>query len=416
MITERDCQAMDEADPLYPISDRFAKASGDKIYLDANSMGAMPKDVPARLEHLCREGWVEARRSGWTKFDWLDLPHDIGAAIAPFIGADAKDVIVADSTSVNLFKILAYAWQRRQSGKVILTERANFPTDIYIAEGLSRLLGEPEVQLIESKADLIPSIGANVASGASVAIVYLSLVDYRTSERWDMADITRRAHEAGALVVFDLSHAAGAVPVDLKKADVDFAVGCGYKYLSGGPGSPAYIYVRPDHQDDAWPAIAGWIGHADYFAFADHYAPGDGVNRFMTGTPTVVANEVFSAAASILRDVRPADLFAKHRSLSDLTKALLAQECGSFGIEVVSPPDYDRQGGHIAFRAPGAGAVTEALLAHGVVSSFRRPEQIRFGLGPLYLSHHDIWTAISRLKDIMKTERWRASEYQQVSV
>ena len=367
MITERDCLAMDDADPLRSIRDRFAKAEGDRIYLDANSMGAMPRDVPDRIERLCRDGWVEARRSGWTKFDWLDLPHDIGAAIAPFIGADTKDVIVADSTSVNLFKILAYAWQRRRSGNVILTERANFPTDIYIAEGLSRLLDEPEVQLIDSKDELIPAIKANVA------IVYLSLVDYRTSERWDMAEITRLAHDAGALVVFDLSHAAGAIPVDLKTANADFAVGCGYKYLSGGPGSPAYVYVRPDHQDDAWPAIAGWIGHADYFAFADHYAPGAGVNRFMTGTPSVVANEVFSAAASILRDVSPGDLFAKHRSLSELTKSLLAQECAAFGIELVSPQNYDQQGGHIAFRAPGAGSVTEALLADGVVSSFPAP-------------------------------------------
>lgn len=410
MITEQDCHALDDADPIRGIRDHFARAESGAIYLDANSMGAMPKDVPDRLERLCRNGWVEARRSGWTKFDWLDLPHDIGAAIAPFIGAEAKDVIVADSTSVNLFKILAYAWQRRKSGKVILTERANFPTDIYIAEGLSRLLGDPEVQLIDTKDELIPAIGPNVA------IVYLSLVDYRTSERWDMAEITSRAHEAGALVVFDLSHAAGAVPVDLTAANADFAVGCGYKYLSGGPGSPAYIYVRPDHQDNAWPAIAGWIGHADYFAFADHYEPGSGVNRFMTGTPTVVANEVFSAAAAILREVQPADLFTKHRSLSELTKNLLAQECAAFGIEVVSPADYDHQGGHIAFRAPGAGSVTEALLAKGVVSSFRRPEQIRFGLGPLYLSHHDVWVAISDLRDIMQQELWRAPEFQKVSV
>jgi kynureninase len=401
---------MDEADPLGSVRDRFAKAKGGRIYLDANSMGAMPRDVPERLGRLCQEGWVEARRSGWTKFDWLDLPHDIGAAIAPFIGADAKDVIVADSTSINLFKILAYAWQRRRSGTVILTERANFPTDIYVAEGLSRLLGEPEVQLIDSKDELIPAIKPNVG------IVYLSLVDYRTSERWDLAEITKLAHDAEALVVYDLSHAAGAIPVDLKGADADFAVGCGYKYLSGGPGSPAYIYVRPDHQDDAWPAIAGWIGHADYFAFAEHYAPGAGVNRFMTGTPSVVANEVFSSAASILRDVSPTDLFAKHRSLSQLTKNLLAQECAAFGIEVVSPENYDQQGGHIAFRAPGAGAVTEALLADGVVSSFRRPEQIRFGLGPLYLSHHDVWAAISRLKNIMQNELWKVPEYQNVSI
>jgi kynureninase len=410
MITERDCLALDEADPLRTIRDRFARSAADTIYLDANSMGAMPKDVPERLERLCREGWVEARRSGWTKFDWLDLPHDIGAAIAPFIGADPKDVVVADSTSINLFKILAYAWQRRKSGKIILSERSNFPTDIYIAEGLCRLLGDPELRLIDDKDELIPAITDDIA------IVYLSLVDYRNSERRDMAEITRRAHDAGALVIFDLSHAAGAIPVDVRGADADFAVGCGYKYLSGGPGSPAYIYVHPDHQDDAWPAIAGWIGHADYFAFAEHYAPGAGVNRFMTGTPTVVANEVFSAAAAILRDVRPADLFAKHRSLSELTKDLLAQECAAFGIELVSPADYERQGGHIAFRAPGAGSVTEALLADDVVSSFRRPEQIRFGLGPLYLSHHDMWKAISRLRNIMEHERWRAPEFQNVSV
>ncbi len=410
MITERDCRALDEADPLRSIRERFAKAANDTVYLDANSMGAMPEDVPKRLERLCQEGWVEARRSGWTKFDWLDLPHDIGAAIAPFIGADPKDVVVADSTSVNLFKVLAYAWQRRKGGKIVLSERSNFPTDIYIAEGLCRLLGEPELRLIDEKAELISAISDDVA------IVYLSLVDYRTSERWDMAEITRRAHDAGALVVFDLSHAAGAIPVDLRATHADFAVGCGYKYLSGGPGSPAYVYVRPDHQDDAWPAIAGWIGHADYFAFAEHYAPGAGVNRFMTGTPTVVANEVFSAAAAILRDVHPEDLFAKHRSLSELSKDLLAQECATFGIELVSPADYENQGGHIAFRAPGAGSVTEALLADGVVSSFRRPEQIRFGLGPLYLSHHDMWKAISRLRNIMEHELWRAPEYQTVSV
>ncbi|MGI9434986.1 MAG: kynureninase [Geminicoccaceae bacterium] len=410
MITERDCETIDDADPLRPIRERFAQAESGTIYLDANSMGAMPKDVPARVAKLCHEGWVKARRSGWTKFDWLDLPHDIGAAIAPFIGADAKDVIVADSTSINLFKTLAYAWQRRRSGKVILSERANFPTDIYVAEGLCRLLGEPELSLIDARDDVISTITEDVA------IVYLSLVDYRTSERWDLADVTRRAHDVGALVVWDLSHAAGAVPVNLSAGRADFAVGCGYKYLSGGPGSPAYIFARADHQDDTWPAIAGWIGHADYFAFADHYAPGAGVNRFMTGTPTVVANEVFSAAAAILRDVMPADLFAKHRSLSQLTKDLLAQECASFGIEIASPMDYERQGGHIAIRAPGAGAVTEALLAHGVVSSFRRPEQIRFGLGPLYLSHHDIWVAVDRLKTIMQQELWRAPEYQNVSI
>jgi kynureninase len=410
MITEQECLALDEADPLRPVRERFTAAEDGTIYLDANSMGAMPKDVPARLERLCREGWVGARRRGWTRFDWLELPHDLGAAIAPFIGASAKDVVVADSTSVNLFKILAYAWERRRQGRMILSERANFPTDIYVAEGLCRLLGEPELKLIEAKDELFQAITPEVA------VVYLSLVDYRTSERFDLAEVTKRAHEAGALVVFDLSHAAGAVPVDLVGSGADLAVGCGYKYLSGGPGSPAFVYVREDHQDDAWPAIAGWIGHADYFAFAEAYEPGAGVSRFMTGTPSVVANEVFAAAAAILREVEPADLFAKHRSLSRLAVDLLEERCGRFGVELVSPKEYDRQGGHVAFRAPGAGAVCEALLAKGVVSSFRRPEQIRFGLGPLYLSHMDVWNALDRLREILELELWQAPESQKVSV
>ncbi len=410
MISRQDCIQMDRADPLRPCRDRFAPSRDGTIFLDANSMGAMPKDVPARLSRLCLEGWVEQRRRGWTKFDWLDLPHDIGAAIAPLIGADPKDVIVADSTSINLFKILAYAWERRQGGRVILSERGNFPTDVYVAEGFCRLMGEPELRMVEAKDQLAAAITSEVA------IVYLSHVDYRSSERWDMAAVTRLAHAAGALVVWDLSHAAGAVPVDLGAAGADFAVGCGYKYLSGGPGSPAYLYVRPDHQDDAWPAIAGWIGHADYFAFADSYQPGEGVRRFMTGTPAVVANAVFAAAAAILSDVRPNDLWQKHRSLSRLMVELLAQECARFGVEVTSPRDYDRQGGHVACRAPGAGSVTEALLDHGVVSSFRKPDSIRFGLGPLYLSHEDVWVAVARLKEILEGEIWRASRYQTVSI
>lgn len=405
------CQVLDAQDPLAPLRDHFAVAKAGTIFLDANSMGAMPAAVPDRLASFFSDAWVEMRRQGWNHFEWMERPAQIGHAVAPLIGAEGDDVLACDNTTVNLFKMLAYAWKVRESGSIILTEDGNFPTDLYVAQGLPHMIdGQPEIHVCRSRAEVIDSISPEVA------VVYLSHVDYRTSERWDMADINRRAHEVGALTVWDLSHAAGAVPVDLAGSDADFAVGCGYKYLSMGPGGPAYLWVNPKHATKAWPAICGWMGHQDVFAFATEYAPLAGAKGNATGTPAVIANEVAWCAAEIWRQVDPQSLWAKHKALGDLMIALLEQECGPLGVALNSPRDYDQRGGHISFSHPGAGPVCEAMLEAGVVGSFRKPNALRFGLGVLTLSYEDIWEAVARLKDILQTERWQQLKYQKVSV
>ena len=405
------CQMLDAEDPLAHLRQRFAVASDGQIFLDANSMGAMPSTVPQRMAEFYSAAWVEVRRQGWNHFEWMQRPQQIGAAIAPFIGAEGKDVIACDNTTINLFKMLTYAWRIRQSGTTILTEDGNFPTDLYIAQGLPGVVdGKPEIHICNSRAQVLENITDDVA------VVYLSHVDYRTSERWDMADINQRAHAVDALTVWDLSHAAGAVPVDLTGSGADFAVGCGYKYLSMGPGGPAYLWVNPKHATAAWPTICGWMGHADVFAFATDYAPLADAQAQATGTPAVIANEVAWCAAEIFTEVEPTLLWAKHKALGELMITLLEQECGELGVEINSPREYDQRGGHIGFSHPGAGPVCEALLEAGVIGSFRKPNALRFGLGALSLSYEDIWQAVARLREILVTERWREARFQKVSV
>ena len=408
-ITAETCRAMDEADPLAPFRERFQSSAGDTIFLDANSMGAMPRTVPGRLDEFFRDAWVELRRQGWNHFQWMERPAQIGAAIAPLMGANAEDVIACDNTTVNLFKALSFAWRTRATGTRIVTESGNFPTDLYVAQGVAADTGA-ELSVCDSRAALVEAIRPGVA------IVYLAHVDYRTGERWDMAEICARARAVGARTVWDLSHSTGAIPVDLMGAGADFAVGCGYKYLSGGPGGPAYIWMHPEHRDVAEPTIRGWMGHADVFAFATEYAPMPGVGRQATGTPAVIANEVAWCAAEIWCEVDPPMLWAKHQALGDLMIALLEQECGALGVTVNTPRDYDQRGGHVGFSHPGAGPVCEALLEARVVGSFRKPNALRFGLGALYLSYGDIWETVARLKAILETERWRDPRFQKVSV
>ena len=411
MIDLEHCRALDAGDPLRAVRDRFARPTEDTVYLDGNSIGAMPADAPARVERVMLEGWRDARRRGWSRYDWLEKPWRLGEGLAHILGAGQDDVVVSDNTSVNLFKILGYAWQLDRTRPVIVTEAYNFPTDMYVAEGLARFAGGgAAVRRIDEPGALEGALSADVG------VLYLSLVDYRSSRRWNMAEVNALARRRGVLTLWDCSHAAGAVPVDLAGTGADFAVGCGYKYLCGGPGAPAWLYVSPRHQDRAWPVVAAWMGHADVFAFAPDYEPGPGVRRHLTGTPGILANEAMSAAVDIWRDVKREDLAWKHRSLSGLTIALLEQEGGKFGVRVTSPLDYDEQGGHVGFSHPGAGSVCEALLEHGVVSSFRKPDVIRFGISPVALSHEDIWVAVSRLRHVLETEVWRAPRFAKVSV
>jgi kynureninase len=371
----------------------------------------MPAEAPERVQRLMNEGWRDARRRGWNRFDWLEKPWLLGAGLAHILGCGEDDVVFCDSTSVNLYKILGYAWQLERKRPVIVTEAHNFPTDMYVAEGLVRFAGgDASVRRIGEPHEL------DAALRPDTGVLYLSHVDYRSSRRWDMAEVNRKARAAGVLTVWDLSHSAGAIPVDLSGTDSDFAVGCGYKYLCGGPGAPAWLYVHPRHQDRAWPVISGWMGHADVFAFATAYEPMRGVRRQLTGSPGIIANEAMAAAIDLWKEVRREDLAWKHRSLSELLVGLLEQECARFGVQVTSPRNYDARGGHITIRHPGAGSITEALLANGVVSSFRKPDWIRFGLQALALSHEDLWLAVSRLRKVLEAELWRDPKFAKVSV
>jgi len=410
-ISRELCQKLDAADPLSAFRGRFQAPQKDTIFLDANSMGAMPATVPDRLASFCTDAWVELRRQGWNHFEWMERPYQIGQSIAHLMGAQPDDVIACDNTTVNLYKLLTYAWRVRSSGNVILSEDGNFPTDLYVAQGLpNALVGEPTIKICNSRDELIDRIDANTA------VIYLSHVDYRTSARWNMADICQRAKEVGALTVWDLSHSTGAIPVDLMGSDADFAIGCGYKYLSGGPGGAAYLWVNPRHADAAWPTICGWMGHENVFAFATQYAPHTGAWRHATGTPAVIANEVFSCAADIWRDVDATLLWDKHKQLGNLLIDTLEQECAALGVTINTPRNYDERGGHIGFSHEGAGPLCEALLDAGVVGSFRKPNALRFGLGALYLSYENIWETVERLKHILNTESWRQAKYQKVSV
>jgi len=411
MITLAHCQALDARDPLAFLRASFAQPQEDTIYLDGNSVGAMPADAPDRVHALLTQGWRDARRRGWSYFDWLEKPWLLGQALSHLLGARPHDVIFSDNTSVNLFKLLAYAWKINPQRPVIVSERYNFPTDIYIAQGLAHFLdGQAQLRLIDHPDEL------SAALGPDVGVVYLSHVDYRSSYRWPMRQTSQAVNACGALVFWDLSHAAGAIPVELQADGADFAVGCGYKYLCGGPGAPAWLYVHPHHQEKDWPVIAGWMGHEDIFAFAPNYAPSAGVRRHLTGSPSILANQAMSAAADLWKQVKPADLGWKHQSLSELLVDLLRERCAHLGVTVTSPLDYAQRGGHLTFRHPGAGSVTEALLALGVVSSFRKPDSIRFGLSPLYLSHADIWTAVDRLVQVLETKVWKEPRFAKVSV
>ncbi len=408
MITFAQCEALDHADPLGPVRDLFdhprpREGQRERIYLDANSIGAMPKAAPDRLLELLRQGWSRDRRRSWATGEWLSAPARLGDRIAPLIGAASGEVLVCDSTSINLFKLLAAALKLRPGRPVIVSEAGNFPTDLYIAQGLSDLLGPAcELRLIPEGRDPADHIGPDTA------ILSLSLVDYRSSRRYDMARLTQAAHQAGALILWDLSHAAGAIPVDLNAAGADFAVGCTYKYLCGGPGSPAFLFAAQHHHQAMHPALTGWMGHAAQFDFDTQYQPATGIIRQLCGTPPVLANAVLETALEIWSSVPTAAVHAKHASLSALMIDLLDQRCPA--LTLVSPRDYADRGGHVSVRHRNGAALVEALARHDVICSHRAPDSIRFGLGPLALRHVDIWQAVDRLAAVLTGQSWRAVE------
>lgn len=414
LLTRADCAALDAQDPLASLRARFEPAPPGMIFLDGNSMGALPAEAPQRALQMLQGEWSAHRRHAWTVADWLDAPQRIGAGLAHLLGVQPQDVIAVDNTTAVLHKLLVHGLQSysdQPRRRVIVVEREGFPTDCHVVQGVvHHSAGRWEMREIDGPADLPAALRDDVA------MVLLSHADYRTSRRWDMAATGARVHAAGARVLWDLSHTAGAMPVDLEGHGADYAVACGYKYLSGGPGCPALAWIRPEWQGDAWPALPGWLGHAERLDFRCDYAPAPGVLALIGGTMPVLQNAVMETAVHIWREVRRKDLAWKHRSLSTTLATLLVQQCGALGVELVSPADYAQRGGHVAFRCPGGGPVCEALLADGVCGSFRHPDGIRFGLAPLTLSHVELWEAVARLRLVLAEERWRDPRFATVSI
>jgi len=402
------CERLDDAAStaaLHALRARFAAGPAGMVHLDANSIGPMPAEVPARMQQVVDEGWRVLRRRGWNERDWLDQPRNLGAAIAHLIGARPQDVRVADTTSVNHYKLLRHALAVATPRRVVIVQREVFPSNRYAAEGLAHA-GLAEMRVIDGVQDLPQAL-----AGGDVAVVSLSLVDYRSSERLDMAGLTRLVQGHGARVLWDLSHAAGAVAIDLLGCNVDLAVGCGYKYLCGGPGAPAFLYVSPALQEAAWPAMCGWMGHADTFAFAPAHAPAAGMDRFLVGTPAVLANTAFAAAADIWRVVDPAALDARHRSLTDTLIRLLDEQCAGLGLELASPREHTHRGGHVAVRFEGAAPVAQALSARGVVVSARKPDALRLAAHPLTTRHVDLWDAVQALRQVLHSGEWQEPRF-----
>ncbi|HWK46488.1 MAG TPA: kynureninase [Stellaceae bacterium] len=398
-ITREDCVARDAADPLAPFRERFALPDG-VIYLDGNSLGALPRTTAARVAQVVEEEWGRHLITSWNRHDWIDLPHRIGDKLGRLIGATPGEAIVADSTSVNLYKMLSGALALRPERRVILSEVGNFPTDLYIAEGLIEQLGRGH-ELRTVTADEVPD-----ALGDDVAVAMLTHVNYRTGRMYDMAATTALAHRHGALMLWDLAHSAGAVPVDLGAANADLAVGCGYKYLNGGPGAPAFLYIAQRLQDSFRQPLSGWLGHAVPFAFDPHYRPAEGIRRAMVGTPPVISLAALEVGIDLMLEADMAALRTKSLALGDLFIALAEQECGPFGFEMVSPRDRAMRGSQVSLVHAQGYAIMQALIARGVIGDFRAPDILRFGLTPLYLGYAEIWDAVRILKDVMTTGAW----------
>ena len=392
-MTRDDARACDAADPLRPYRDRFALPAG-VIYLDGNSLGPLPRATAPALTDLVDRQWGDRLIRSWNE-GWIDAPQRIGGKIAALIGAHADEVIVADSTSVNLFKLLVAALRHDPARHTIVSETGNFPTDLHIAEGAVDCV--PGVRLNAVARDELDS-----AIDQDTAVTLLTHVHYKTGERYDMAQWTARAHESGALALWDLSHSVGAVAVDLNGAGADLAVGCGYKYLNGGPGAPAFLFVARALQYRLASPLSGWMGHAAPFAFADAYAPAAGMTRWLAGTPPMLAMAGLEAGVDLWLNVDRDHVAAKSAALFDLFAAIGAR----LGLECVSPGDPAQRGSHISFRHPHAYALCQALIARGVIGDFRDPDILRFGLTPLYLGYEDIWRAGEILGEILTTEAY----------
>ena len=402
-MTLEEAKQLDGADPLAFARERFVLPEGT-IYLDGNSLGALPKATSPHLFDTVERQWGEDLIASWNTHGWIDAPLRVAAKLAPIVGAKPGELLVADSTSVCLFKLLAAAVRARPGRRTILVQDGNFPTDTYVAEGLAEMLGL-EVRRADP-GDIASAIDADTA------VVSLSHVDYRTGARIDMVAVNEAGRAAGALVVWDLCHSAGAIEFDLSGSGCELAVGCGYKYLNGGPGAPAFLYVAEHLQDELQPPLQGWMGHAEPFAFEESYRPTHGIARFLTGTPSILALTALDAGLDTFAGIAMADVETKSHALLKLFIGEVEARCGD-QIALFGPRDLAKRGSHVCFAHPEGYAVIQALIARGIVGDFRAPDLMRFGFTPLYMSFEEAWRAADALADILATREWNQPRFRQ---
>ncbi len=402
MTTREACQALDDRDPLAHVRDRFVLPPG-VIYLDGNSLGATPKAVIGRSRRIVEEEWANGLIRSWNEAGWYTAPARVGAKIARLIGANADEVIVTDSTSVDLFKLLTGALGLRPGRTTILGEAGDFPTDAYIAQGTATFAGAAFKRAAPD--DLIATIDQ------TTAVLLLTHVNYRTGFIHDMARITAAAHAKGALVLWDLSHSAGALHLELNKANADLAVGCGYKYLNGGPGAPAYVFVAKRHQAAIRHPLTGWFGHRAPFDFAPDFAPAEGIAKLLTGTPPMLSLAALDTALDVFADLDTRVVRDKAASLTDLFIALADERLMRHGFTLAGPRKAAERGAQVSLAHPEAYAIMQALIARGVIGDFRAPDIARFGLVPLYVRHIDVFDAVHAIEEVMTRAAWDTPEF-----
>lgn len=370
-------------------------------YLDGNSLGPMPRAAADRVATMMADEWSQMLITGWNRAGWYVQPRKVGDRIARLIGAGDGQVVMGDTLSIKVFQALSAALALRPDRRVILSDSGNFPSDLYVAEGIARALG--------ATLRVVAPEEVEAAIGPDLAVLMLTEVDYRTGRRHDMPALTARAHDAGALAIWDLAHSAGAVDVDLLGSDADFAVGCTYKYLNGGPGAPAFIWTHPRHAEQAEPILQGWMGHAAPFAFDQEYRPAPGIERMRVGTPPVIALSALEASLDIWDTVDMAALRARSIELTEAFIAGVEAQCP--GLVLNSPRDPARRGSQVGFRHPQGYAVMQALIAAGVVGDFRAPDVLRFGFAPLYNDLDDVSQAVATLAQILRDGSWDSAEF-----
>jgi kynureninase len=409
MKIREEALALDRGDPLAPLRNRFA-LNPHAIYLDGNSLGVAPLAASTRAQAVIGEEWAGGLIRSWNAAGWFALPSRLGDKLAPLVGAAAGEIVITDTISVNLFKLLSAALRlagaRDEKRRVIVSERANFPTDLYIAQGVIDQLGRGHaLRLVDDPADLPDVIDDETA------VVMLTHVNYRTGCMHDMSALTQIAHRAGAFALWDLAHSAGAVPVDLHGAGADFAVGCTYKYLNGGPGAPAFAWVARRHQDALVQPLSGWWAHKAPFDMDEVYRPADGIRRFLCGTQPIVSMALVEAGLDVFLETDMETVRRKSLALTDAFIELVESRCAGHALTLVTPRAHAQRGSHASFEHPHGYEVMQALIARGVIGDYREPQVLRFGFTPLYTRFVDVWDAVEVLHDVLASQAWRAPEF-----